>query len=99
MMIDIKNRVLNFIKSLSYHHPNLNFTLSPFKIYEFKELMKNTQILKDDIILDIGCGDGLETILLGKKCKMIYGIDINKSRIDIAKRRSDVKKKKIKVYA
>ena len=75
--------------------PNILFTYSPFKIYEYKELLKDIKISKTDIILDIGCGDGLETILIGKKCKKIYGIDVSKIRILNAKLRAKYKKKKI----
>lgn len=47
------------------------------------------------MILDIGCGNGLETLVLGRKCKKIYGIDISKTYLAIAKIRAHYMKRKI----
>jgi len=46
-------------------YPNILFTFMPFKIYEFKELQKGIKFSKNEIILDIGCGSGLQTMLIG----------------------------------
>ena len=47
----------------------------PFKIFEFKELQKDIEFSNSDVILDIGSGGGFQTLLLGKTCKKIIGID------------------------
>ncbi|GAH00339.1 unnamed protein product [marine sediment metagenome] len=40
------------------------------------------------MILDIGCGNGLQTMLFGKKCKRVIGIDISKKAVASAEIRS-----------
>lgn len=88
-------KVNNLLKSIIYSNPNIVYTCNPFKIYEFKELLKGINIMRNDIILDLGCGVGLQTTLLGKRCKKIYGIDISKARILNAKFRSQYITKRI----
>jgi len=66
-------------------YPHIFFAFKPFKIYEFQELTKAAKFSKDEVILDIGCGGGLQTILLGKKCKNVIGIDISEKAIEFAK--------------
>lgn len=75
------------LKILKYFkiYPQVFFIFNPFKIYEFKELTRELNFSKDEIILDIGCGDGLQTILIGKRCKKIIGIDISEKSIEKAK--------------
>jgi len=87
----------NFFKFIRYHIENLNIfcVFHPFKIYEYKELVRDVKFSKNDIILDIGCGNGLETLLIGKRCKKIYGIDIFKENLVIARYRAHLLKKKI----
>lgn len=69
-------------------YPNILFTFMPFKIYEFKELQKGIKFSKNEVILDIGCGSGLQTMLIGKKCKKIVGIDVSEKEINSAKLQS-----------
>ncbi len=95
-MLEIfKKKVKNQFKTIYFRILTIYFTFHPFKVYEFKELMKHTKISKSDVILDIGCGEGLQTLILGIKCKKIYGIDINKRWLSIARLRSYYKKNKI----
>jgi len=84
-----------FIRSI-IENLSILFVFHPFKIYEFKQLNKNVKFSKYDTILDIGCGNGLETLLLGKKCEKILGIDIFKENLAIAKFRSHLFKKHVK---
>jgi len=102
MTIEKKKEKINIIKEcilriLVYFrlYPNIFFTFLPFKIYEFKELLKGIIFSRDELILDIGCGRGLQTMLLGKRCKKIIGIDISEQDINVAKRRSLYMKKRI----
>ena len=41
-------------------------TFMPCKVFEFKEMLRGVHIKPDDIILDIGCGDGALALILGK---------------------------------
>jgi ubiquinone/menaquinone biosynthesis C-methylase UbiE len=57
---------------------------------EYDKKLKNMEYLTmeitpDDIILDIGCGNGMVTKAYSKICKEIVGIDISKALIDSAK--------------
>jgi 2-polyprenyl-3-methyl-5-hydroxy-6-metoxy-1,4-benzoquinol methylase len=58
-----------------FNYPN------SLKIFEFKELLKNIEIRDCDEILDIGCGTGLQSFILGKRSRHLTGIDISKSAI------------------
>ena len=42
-------------------------------------------IEKTDVVLDVGCGDGLNTFYISKKAKKVVGIDISGARIAYAK--------------
>lgn len=64
--------------------PNVFLLALPLKIYEFKELEKDIDYLKDEQILDVGCGVGIQTLCLGKRCKHIVGIDIKKGVVEYA---------------
>jgi 2-polyprenyl-3-methyl-5-hydroxy-6-metoxy-1,4-benzoquinol methylase len=68
--------------------PHIFLVSNPFKIYEFEELQRRIKFSRNDLILDIGCGSGLKTLLLGKKCKKVIGIDISKKAIASAKIKS-----------
>jgi SAM-dependent methyltransferase len=100
MHLDVrKSRIfkLDLFKLIRYRIENLSifYVFHPFKIYEYKELVRDAKFSKSDIILDIGCGNGKVTLLIGKKCKKIYGIDILKERLVIARYKSHLLKKKI----
>ncbi len=61
--------------------PHVRFTYSPFKIIEFDAMMSRLEMNGTERVLDIGCGDGLHTMLIGKKVGHITGIDTNKDFI------------------
>lgn len=71
------------------------FSLNPFKIYELKELQRRLNFSGEEIILDLGCGMGLQTMLIGKKCKKVIGIDISEKAINIARSISSYTKRRI----
>ncbi|MBI5886221.1 MAG: class I SAM-dependent methyltransferase [Deltaproteobacteria bacterium] len=54
------------------------------KTYEFRELFKDVEFSRDDTVLDIGCGTGWQTVLIGRKCGKIIGIDIFDKDLAIA---------------
>lgn len=56
-------------------YPHVFFRPDPFKQYEFKELLRGISFSRDEVILDLGCGIGLQTLLIGKRCKKVIGID------------------------
>ncbi len=61
----------SFINYLILKRPSIYFMPNPFKIYEFKELLKNVKISNKNIILDVGCGNGFQKIILIKRFKWI----------------------------
>ena len=94
-LIKIKSELFSILKSIYLRISNIFFSFHPFKIYEFKELLRGVSFSTDDLILDIGCGDGLLTILLGKRCKKVIGIDISKRSVAKAMLRSWYMKRNI----
>ena len=48
--------------------------------------------------MDIGCGNGLLTLIVGKKCNKIYGIDITKTSILTARYRAQFCKNKMNTF-
>jgi ubiquinone/menaquinone biosynthesis C-methylase UbiE len=75
--------------------PNSLFLIKPHKIFEFKQIIKQIDIQKEDIVLDFGCGIGIQTLLIGKKCKKIIGIDVSKQAINWARFFGDICSNKI----
>jgi len=82
-MVSAKQKLLGIMLRVNLF-PNIFFTRRPLKIYEFKKLEKSIRFLKTDLVLDLGCGLGIQTLCLGKKCNNIVGIDIDKDAIDFA---------------
>ena len=64
--------------------PNVLFIKNPHKIFEFKHLQNQAKLQKSDVVLDVGCGIGFQTLLIGKKCKKIIGVDVSKEAIELA---------------
>ena len=60
-------------------------TVGPEKLIEFDEIARMADLRPDDTVLDIGCGSGQQTLLLGRKCKRVIGIDLLASGINTAK--------------
>lgn len=83
MIRQIKRLVFNAILR-SPIYPHIYFFANPFKFYEFYRLMQVVPIQAGDRLLDIGCGSGLQTNLLGRRCAEVVGIDISKNDIDRA---------------
>jgi len=48
---------------------------------EFAEMLKHANLKGKERILDLGCGAGLQTLLLGRLVQEVIGIDINKHSI------------------
>lgn len=57
--------------------PHIHFTYSPFKILEFHELVEKLAWTGRERVLDIGCGAGLQTFLIGRRAGHTTGLDVN----------------------
>jgi len=72
----MKKRLLRSLIPLGLY-PHINFTYSPLKVLEFGRIMDRCDLQGDETALDIGCGDGLHTLLIGRRVGAVTGIDIN----------------------
>jgi 2-polyprenyl-3-methyl-5-hydroxy-6-metoxy-1,4-benzoquinol methylase len=64
--------------------PNKLFLYNPLKIQELDELLGVAEIARGDRILDIGCGRGIQSLILAKKAKHVIGVDISDASISAA---------------
>jgi SAM-dependent methyltransferase len=80
----VKHRLLRTLMPLGVY-PHINFTYSPFKILEFEAMLEWLPPPGDGTALDIGCGDGLHTMLLGRRFGRTCGVDVNERFIAIAR--------------
>lgn len=76
----LKESALKFMMDLGLY-PHIHFTYSPFKILEFEALMERVDFTGRETVLDIGCGDGLHTMLIGKRVGHVVGIDVDEDLI------------------
>ncbi len=74
-------------KKIIYRIPSIYLTFHPFKINEYKIMMKEANINENDIILDLGSGVGFQTSLIAHKCNKIIGIEPQKEEVAIANNR------------
>ncbi len=58
--------------------------IGPQKLIEYDEIVRMADLNLNDTVLDIGCGEGEQTLLLGQKCRRITGIDISDQGIETA---------------
>jgi SAM-dependent methyltransferase len=90
--------ILKFIlelHSISYSFISLISTRLNNGIHPKHQIIKYKEWFAENIkanttILDIGCSTGLMCRLISKKAKKVYGIDINNSAIDCAKKNNQV---------
>lgn len=80
----MKHRLLRALMPLGLY-PHINFTYSPFKILEFEAMLEWLPPPGRGTALDIGCGDGLHTMLLGRRFERTCGVDVNERFIAIAR--------------
>lgn len=75
-------RLLTFLRL----YPHIWFRYrTPLKIYEFREMLKGVELSPEDVVLDIGCGTGDQTLLLAKECAKAVGIDPSEQSIQNAR--------------
>lgn len=84
----LKHTILRNLIPLGIY-PHIGFTYSPFKILEFSALMRQVELKGTERALDIGCGDGLHTLLIGKKVGHVTGIDVNTAFVETARTYAD----------
>jgi SAM-dependent methyltransferase len=58
--------------------------IGPQKLIEFDEIVRMADLKLDDSVLDIGCGEGVQTLLLGKQSRHVLGIDLSNQAIEMA---------------
>ena len=84
-MINLENNGermdINFYK-MDYNSFDM-YQKSHYKRYEFV----STLIDKDDVVGDMACGSGYGSIMLSKKCKQVFGYDIDKTTVNEIKNR------------
>ena len=57
-------------------YPHVFFVRSPFKIFEFREVIRAASLLPEDAVLDMGHGSGLHSLLLARRCGNVVAADI-----------------------
>lgn len=57
-----------------------------------ESMIKFSGIAKKDVAVDFGCGPGFLTLLLAKKTKTVYAVDINPRMLEIAAERAKKEK-------
>ncbi len=62
----------------------------PYPDWQFQlmvsEICNLLELEKDDVVLDLCCGNGLITIELAKKCREVVGIDFSEPLLEVANR-------------
>jgi len=89
----LKNQEKSKLKSLDRFYENLglsyedsHYYIHPFGISRKKKLLKLLSPNKNDIICDLGCGDGNLSKDLIKQVKEVYGTDISPTRVERARK-------------
>ena len=94
-ILSIKDRALKILGALGLY-PHIFFISMPFKIYEYYELVKGVSFSPSDRILDIGCGLGLQTLLLGERGGEVVGLDVCAISIARAQRKAHLLRNQIR---
>lgn len=59
------------------------YAIHPKHLINQKGLWYQNEIGKNDIVLDIGCGNGIQTVAIASHCQYIIGIDNNSYQLNI----------------
>ena len=62
-------------------YPHIHNNRMPFKTLEFRELLKGIRFSKQDRVLDLGCGTGTQTLVVGRRCGEIVGVDVSEGAV------------------
>ncbi|MEM7180541.1 MAG: methyltransferase domain-containing protein, partial [Spirochaetota bacterium] len=63
------------IHMLHFYYERANSFMAP-KIYEYVQMFHRVELNKNDVVLDLGCGDGALSLLIAKSVKKVIGVDI-----------------------
>ena len=78
-----------------YYYKDLAFDTHPM-VYEPKDdselLAGNLRASKEDYVLDMGCGVGIQAIVASRKARRVLAVDINPHAIDTARRNAEKNK-------
>lgn len=80
----IKTRIRNTYRKLFTLlglYPNRWSVGNAFKVYEYRELVDPARMGREDVVLDLGCGQGLQTQLLAYACGRVVGVDVSPTAI------------------
>jgi predicted TPR repeat methyltransferase len=66
-------------------YPHIVLSRSPFKVVEFHELTRGIRNQPADVMLDLGCGAGLQTMLLARGGGRIVGVDVSEGAVNRAR--------------
>lgn len=66
--------------------PRAIFTMNPFKMFEFKELTQGVAFSGKELVLDIGCGRGMQSTMLARMSGKVVGIDPDEREVSGAKK-------------
>lgn len=62
----------------------------PYSEEEYQEMVsgicERLDLQKDDVLLELCCGNGLLTVELAKKCKQVIGVDFSEPLLEVANR-------------
>jgi len=56
--------------------PNIWVCQNPLKVFEYRHLVALTRFSGSELVLDLGCGSGLQTCCLARMSRKVIGIDI-----------------------
>lgn len=79
----IKKKIFAWLERNRY--PHIYFFPSPFKIYEYHWTQKLGALEPHHVLLDVGCGHGLQTRLLAQRASKAVGIDLSVNAVGRAK--------------
>lgn len=65
-------------------YPHIHNNRMPFKTLEFRELLKGVRFTGNDRVLDLGCGTGTQTLVVGRRCGSIVGVDVSETAVEQA---------------
>lgn len=66
--------------------PNSWSVGNAFKVMEFRTLVEGANLRRDHAVLDLGCGKGIQTQLLARRCGKVTGLDVGEKAIAEARR-------------
>lgn len=66
-------------------YPSIHLSCMPFKTVEYRRLVSGVRFRGTERVLDLGCGIGTQTILIGRRCASILGVDVSPDAIATAR--------------